>query len=54
LHKAAEAIISANLRFSEELVVEGFLYFVFIYGISLIAGLMERQMASSGGLASSR
>jgi len=54
LHKAAEAIISANLRFSEVLVVEGFLYFVFIYGISLIAGLMERQMASSGGLASSR
>ncbi len=54
LHKAAEAIMSANLRFSEVLFVEGFLYFVFIYGISLIAGVMERQMASSGGLASSR
>jgi len=54
LHKAAEAIMSANLRFSEVLIVEGFLYFVFIYGISLVAGVMERQMASSGGLASSR
>jgi polar amino acid transport system permease protein len=54
LHKAAEAIISAQLRFSEVLVVEGFLYFIFIYGISLVAGLVERQMTSSDVLASIR
>ena len=51
LHKAAEAISSANLRFSEVIVVEGFLYFVFIFGISLIAKVLERRLSSAGGLA---
>ena len=51
LHKAAEAISSANLRFSEVIVVEGVLYFVFIFGISLIAKVFERRLSSAGGLA---
>lgn len=51
LHKAAEAISSANLRFSEVLVVEGFLYFVFIYGVSLMARAVERRLSDTGGLA---
>jgi len=51
LHKAAEAISSANLRFSEVIVVEGFLYFIFIFGISLIAKALERRLSAAGGLA---
>jgi His/Glu/Gln/Arg/opine family amino acid ABC transporter permease subunit len=51
LHKAAEAISSANLRFSEVIVVEGFLYFLFIFSISLIAKAVERKLSAAGGLA---
>ena len=50
LHKAAEAISSANLRFSEVIVVEGFLYFLFIFGISLMASALERRLSAAGGL----
>jgi His/Glu/Gln/Arg/opine family amino acid ABC transporter permease subunit len=50
LHKAAEAISSANLRFSEVIVVEGFLYFGFIFGISLLAGMLERRLSAAGSL----
>lgn len=51
LHKAAESISSANLRFSEVIVVEGVLYFAFISGIGLIAKVFERRLSSAGGLA---
>jgi His/Glu/Gln/Arg/opine family amino acid ABC transporter permease subunit len=54
LHKAAEAIISANLRFVEVLLVEGFWYFSFIYGISLLAGRLEGWLPNSGGIAEQR
>ena len=53
LHKAAESISSANLRFSEVIVVEGFLYFIFIFGVSLIASVLERRLSAAGALADS-
>jgi len=54
LHKAAEAIISANFRFVEVLIVEGFWYFVFVYTLVLIAQRVEGRFSASGGLAEQR
>lgn len=54
LHKAAEAIISANFRFVEVLIVEGFWYFVFVYTLVMIAQRIERLFSASGGLAEQR
>lgn len=54
LHKASEAIISANFRFVEVLIVEGFLYFCFIYALALAAQGIEGRLASAGGLAAER
>lgn len=48
------SIISANLRFTEVLIVEGLWYFIFIYGLSLMAGRLEQHFSASGGLAASR
>jgi His/Glu/Gln/Arg/opine family amino acid ABC transporter permease subunit len=54
LHKAAEAIISANFRFVEVLIVEGFWYFIFVYTLVLIAQHVEGRFSASGGLAEQR
>jgi len=54
LHKAAEAIISANFRFVEVLIVEGFWYFVFVYTLVMIAQRIEGLFSASGGLAEQR
>lgn len=54
LHKAAEAIISANFRFVEVLIVEGFWYFVFVYTLVMIAQRIEGLFSASGGLAEHR
>lgn len=54
LHKAAEAIISANFRFVEVLIIEGFWYFCFIYALSVLAQVVEGRLSSSGGLAEQR
>ena len=54
LHKAAEAIISANFRFVEVLIVEGFWYFIFVYTLVLIAQRVEGRFSASGGLAEQR
>ncbi|MBI1383775.1 MAG: ABC transporter permease subunit [Rhizobiales bacterium] len=54
LHKAAEAIISANFRFVEVLIVEGFWYFCFVYALSLVARALEGRLSASGGLAEQR
>lgn len=54
LHKAAEAIISAKLRFVEVLVVEGFLYFCFIALLSVLVGRIEGRLSGAGGLADQR
>jgi His/Glu/Gln/Arg/opine family amino acid ABC transporter permease subunit len=54
LHKSAESIISADFRFVEVLVVEGFLYFLFIYTLSFFAVRLERRLSSSDGLVEQR
>lgn len=54
LHKAAESIISANFRFVEVLLVEGFLYFLFIYSLSFLATRLEGKLSSSGAVAEQR
>ena len=54
LHKAAEAIISANFRFVEVLIVEGFWYFCFIYSLSLLASRLEGRLSSAGGVGGQR
>lgn len=54
LHKASEAIISANFRFVEVLIVEGFWYFVFVYALILLAQRVEGRFSASGGLVDQR
>lgn len=54
LHKASEAIISANFRFVEVLLVEGFWYFIFVYALVLIAQRVEGRFSASGGLVEQR
>lgn len=54
LHKAAEAIISANFRFVEVLIVEGFWYFCFVYALALAAQAVEGQLSGAGGLTEQR
>lgn len=54
LHKASEAIISANFRFVEVLIVEGFWYFIFVYTLVMIAQRIEGRFSASGGLAEQR
>ena len=54
LHKASEAIISANFRFVEVLSIEGALYLCFIYSLTVIARLVEARLPAAGGLAGQR